>query len=52
MIRLAKMVWKSEEEILREMEEQEKEKKEQEMTPTPEERIEMLEQAIMFLSTE
>lgn len=49
---MAKMVWKSEEEILAEKQQKEEEERRKEMTPTPEERIEQLEQAIMFLSME
>jgi len=46
------MKWKSKEEIEAEKQNLEEGKRKQEQTPTPEERIEMLEQAILFLSME
>lgn len=49
---MAKMRWKSKEELEEELRQQEIERKRQEQTPSPEERIEMLEQAILFLSME
>lgn len=46
------MKWKSKEEIEEEKKRIAEEKRKQEQTPTPDERIEMLEQAILFLSME
>ena len=49
---MAQMKWKSKEEIEADKLAQEEEQRKQEQTPTKEERIKMLEQAIMFLAME
>lgn len=49
---MAKMKWKSKEVIEAEIQRLAEEKRKKEQTPTPDERIEMLEQAILFLSME